>query len=384
MDIQNIDTQEKLLAFCESLAGSDWIALDTEFMRESTYYPKLCLLQVGTPDITGCIDPLAIRDLDPILDVIFDPSITKVVHAGSQDLEILYHLRGSVPAPMFDTQVAAPLLGFPEQAGYARLVEDILGKRLDKIHTRADWSHRPLTEAQLTYAAEDVIYLCKIYTHLRDELTRRNRLDWLSDDFAALSDSARYENPPEQAWRRIKAAYKLRKPELAILQSLAAWREQAAQSQNKPRGWLMKDDVLMDIARQKPGTLDELSRIRGLHEHTAKRHGLLILDMIEQAKGKTPEPLPDYVKAEKPDAAQEAVVDMLNAIVHVRAAEQDLNPALLAPHKQLQQLVLGTREMEILQGWRKKLIGTELVAALEGNRVLRIVEGRLVIQESGE
>jgi ribonuclease D len=381
MNTEYIETTEQLQDLCDRLSGAEWLALDTEFMRESTYYPKLCLLQVGTPEITACIDPIALPDLDPFLDLMYREDIIKVMHAGGQDMEIFYHLRGSLPAPIFDTQVAAPLLGFQEQAGYARLVEEIAGVHLSKSHTRADWSHRPLSEAQIQYAADDVVYLCQVYTHLRDELTRRGRMEWLKDEFAALSDPSRYINPPEKAWRRVKATNKLRGATLSIIQSLAAWREEVAQKENRPRGWLIKDDVMVDLARQKPAGLPELGRIRGLNERTCKRFGEHILSIIQDAGQKKPDPLPAYVKAAKPTVNQLAIVDMLNAIVHLRAAEQELNPAQLAPRKALESLVMGKdEEIAVLQGWRKNLIGDELQSVLRGEKCLVIQDNHLVLE----
>ncbi len=381
MNTLYIDTIEKLHDLCAQLQGSEWLALDTEFMREKTYYPKLCLLQVGTPDLTACIDPLALPDLGPLLDLIYDPAITKVMHAGGQDMEIFYHLRGDVPKPIFDTQIAAPLLGHPEQAAYARLVEDILSVHLKKTHTRADWSHRPLSPAQIEYAADDVIYLCRLYAHLRQKLDERGRLEWLRDDFDSLTDADRYQNPPAQAWKRVKAARKLRAAPLAILQALAEWREQLVQQEDIPRGWLIKDDVLADIARQGPANMAELGRIRGLHERTVKQRGDSILQIIKQHGNSKPQAMPDYVKSAKPTVEQEAIVDLLNAVVHLRAAQQQLNPAQLASHKDLQRLVLGEKEIRILQGWRRQLIGDELQAVLAGERYLGVSDGELVISD---
>lgn len=379
METYYVDTPDKLRELCDRLSGSEWLALDTEFMRERTYYPQLCLLQVGTPEITAYIDPLALPDIEPILDLIYDPDRIKVMHAGGQDLEILYHLREELPTRIFDTQLAAPLLGHPEQAGYARLVEAILGKRLEKTHTRADWSHRPLSEAQLNYAGEDVIYLCQMYVTLRDELTRRDRLSWLDEDFAALSDATPFREAAPRAWRRVKGTYKLRGGALAVAQALAFWREQTAQREDRPRGWLLKDDELVDIARQRPGTREELGRIRGLKAGVLKSHGEDLLALIETAKTDTPEALPEYKKSLKLTPEQEAVTSLLSALVQKRAAEQALSPAQLAPPKELQGLVLGVEDGLLLKGWRRKLIGDELLSILRSEAQLGVVDGRLSI-----
>jgi len=374
-----VDTQTKLHDLCESLQASEWIALDTEFMRERTYYPQLCLIQVAIPGLSACIDPLNCEDLSPLLAVIYNESIVKVVHSGSQDMEIFFHLQNKVPAPLFDTQIAAPLLGYPEQAGYAKLVEAITGTHLDKAHTRADWSHRPLSAEQIKYALNDVIYLCEIYVFLKENLVKRNRLAWLDEDFIQLADSRRYANQPQHAWRRLKSTNKLRGGKLAVAQSLACWREATAQSDNKPRGWLLKDDVLTDIARQLPKSMDDLGRMRGLHDRIFKRYGKTILDLIASSIDKKPEPLPAFTRSQKPDVRQEAVVDLLNAIVHLRAAEQELSPVQLASRKELQQLVMGGKELEILQGWRYQLVGAELCEVLKGKLSVCISDGQLKI-----
>jgi len=380
METLYIDTDDKLQAFCQRLSGVSWIALDTEFMRERTYYPQLCLIQIAIPDLAVCIDPLACTNLDVLMDVFYNESITKVVHSGGQDMEIFYHLRGSVPTPLFDTQIAAPLLGYPEQAGYAKLVAAITGTQLEKAHTRADWSHRPLNEAQQKYALDDVIYLCEIYLSLKSKLEQRDRLSWLEDDFAQLANKQRYENTPQLAWKRVKSIYKLKGNKLAVAQTLAEWREQTAQRDNKPRGWLIKDDVLSDIARQQPETMSQLGRIRGLNERIHKRYGQTILELIQSGKKNIAQVVPDFSKTNKPDVRQEAIVDLLNAVVHLRAAEQELNPNQLASRKELQKLVMGEKNIEILQGWRHKLIGEELCAVLEGGLSISVSEGRLVIK----
>ena len=239
-EIQYIDSAPELARFCLQLSGADWFALDTEFLREKTYYPKLCLLQVATPDSVACIDPLALDTLDPILDLVFDPGITKVMHSARQDMEIFYHLRGAAPGPVFDTQVAALLLGYPDQIGYGNLVSEVLNVRLEKLHTRADWSIRPLTQDQVSYAADDVIYLVDVYLNLRNRLVERGRLEWLDEDFARLSSDALYSNPPEDAWLRVKGGNRLKGAALAVLQALAGWRETLAQQRDRPRGWILR------------------------------------------------------------------------------------------------------------------------------------------------
>ena len=205
-----IDEQRALETVCATLSQAPWFAIDTEFLREKTYYPKLCLVQVATPDMVACIDPLTLDDITPLLDVIFDQQITKVMHAARQDMEIFYHLRGTVPAPVFDTQIAALLLGLPDQVGYGGLVQELLGVRLHKLHSRTDWSQRPLDEAQVDYAADDVIYLAQAYQLMQEKLRESDRLDWLADDLRSLSDPALYAAHPENAWLRVKGEQAIR------------------------------------------------------------------------------------------------------------------------------------------------------------------------------
>jgi len=372
-----VDTPDALVALSERLDDSPWLALDTEFQREKTYYPKLCLLQVATPEVIACVDTLALDDLGPLLGVIYEPRLTKVMHAASQDLEIFYHLRGVPPAPVFDTQLAAPLLGHPDQIGYGALVERVLGARLDKAQTRTDWTRRPLSPAQLRYAADDVRYLAELYPRLRDALEARGRMGWLQEDFAALSDPARYENCPEQAWRRVRAAERLKGPRLSVLQALAAWREQTAQSEDRPRGWLVRDDVLADMARLMPESADEMSQLRGLHERFVKRHGERLLAIIRDARQRPPHAGPTERRPPRTDAEQDALVDALMAVAGLRGAQESLNPDVLVTRKELARLVLGERELGVLRGWRRNMVGDALLGMLGGELALCVDRGRL-------
>ena len=297
--IQYIDTAAGLAAFCSRLSAVDWFALDTEFLREKTYYPKLCLLQIATTDEVACIDPLALDDLGPLLAVLADPRITKVMHSCRQDMEIFYQLAGRAPAPVFDTQVAAPLLGYADQIGYANLVKEIAGVALDKLHTRADWSVRPLTQAQIRYAADDVIYLVDIYRRIVARLQELGRLDWLAEDFRQLSEAGLYDMAPASAWLKVKGAHRLKGASLSILQSLAQWREETARSKDRPRGWLLRDDAMLDIARHKPDTPEALKAIRGLSDSLLNRSGEELLGIVEQAIARKPSPFPDSGYANK-------------------------------------------------------------------------------------
>ena len=379
-DIQYIDTADALKLFSDQISGADWIALDTEFLREKTYYPKLCLIQIATTELVACIDPIALDDLSPLLDVIFDTRITKVMHAARQDLEILYNIRGSVPVPVFDTQIAALLLGYPDQIGYGNLVKETLGVSLEKKHTRADWSLRPLSQDQVQYAADDVVYLVDVYQQLLEKLDRLERLDWLRGDFERLTSTDLYLNDPDKAWLKVKGGKRLKGTSLSVLQVFSAWREKTARKKNIPKGWLMRDDVLIDLARLQPDSISSLGKIRGIGEGLVKRNGDYLLGLIEDAKKKPPQPLADREFRKRLSPSQDALVDVMMAVVRISAENNSLNPAVLATRKHLEILLAGETDSPLMQGWRKELIGDQLQALLNGELDLAVKDGELVLQ----
>lgn len=374
-----LDTAAGLGALCTRLAEDDWFAIDTEFLREKTYYPKLCLVQIATPREVAVIDPLALTDLTPLLNLLAAPGITKVMHSCRQDMEIFYHLAGRAPAPVFDTQVAAPLLGYADQIGYANLVQEMTGVALDKLHTRADWTVRPLSSAQLQYAADDVIYLVDIYRRIVSQLRSLDRLDWLAEDFRQLSDAALYDSPPEQAWLRVKAASRLKGPALAVLQALAQWREETARRRDRPRGWLLRDDTLVDIARQRPATLESLGAIRGLGDGLLGRSGAEMLELIRQAAARPPQPFADSDRRARLAPAQEALIDVMMAVVRITAEENRLHQSVLAGRRDLEALLLDDPASSLLHGWRYRLVGARLQRLLSGQLALSVRDGRLVL-----
>lgn len=289
-DLLYLVDQPALVEFCTGLRGASWLALDTEFIREQTYYPQLCLIQVASTDQIACIDPLALPSLDPLLEVLYDPTVTKVLHAAYQDLEIFYYLRGSVPTPIFDTQLAAAALGYGNQMGYANLAQQMLGVELAKIHTRVNWRQRPLAPEWLAYAADDVRYLRDIYRQQQAMLTARGELEGLAGSFAALADPARYQPQPQEAWQRIRDHQRLRGgPQQAALQALAAWREEQAIRDDRPRRWILHDGPLLDMARYMPADLESLAQIHGLPPATLRRHGRTLLALIAAARAESPE-----------------------------------------------------------------------------------------------
>lgn len=374
-----IDAPGALADFCDSLKGAEWIALDTEFIREKTYHPRLCLIQVGIPGSIACIDPLAIDDLGPLLDILYDRSITKVLHACSQDLEIFAYLKGSVPGPIFDTQLAAPLLGFAEQMGYGNFVREMLGLNLEKGQTRTDWSRRPLDRAQLHYAADDVRYLAEMYPQMRKRLEEQGRLQWLDAEFEPYERAERYLLQPADAWQRLKGLDKLRPAALGIMQRLAEWRERTAQQKDLPRSWVLKDDMMLDIARLAPESDDKLAKIRNLPPRFVERHGATVIELVKAGREQSPVPLPAWIRRDRPSAAEEALADVLHAQLRLLAEKYQINCATLAGRKEVVALVQGEEDIPLLRGWRRKMAGEELLAMRDGERGVAIVDRQVMI-----
>ncbi len=372
MTIQYIDTTEKLEELCKQISTAQWIALDTEFLREKTYFPQFCLLQIATPEWVACIDPLELPDLNSLFDVIYQPGIVKVFHSCRQDMEIFYQLTGQVPGPVFDTQIAAPLLGFQENPGYAMLVSSFLNVNLSKAHTRTDWSLRPLSEAQIQYAADDVIYLCKIYQMMCDQLEKLGRLKWLEHDFEQLNDTGLYRISPENAWLKVRGKNKLTGKQLSIIQALTKWREETAQKIDKPRNWLVRDDMLLELAKLQPVTVAELAKVRNINGRLINRYGQVICKLILEAQKQVPIPLYEQGKPPKKTQQQEAILDVLTAVVRIRADENSLNPVVLATRKDLEKLIYGDQETPILHGWRYSMVGEELKGLLDGRFTLSL------------
>ena len=380
--IQYIKTPNQLAKLCEQIKKEPWLALDTEFLREKTYYPKFCLLQIATPEWVACIDPIALPNLDELFEALYNPAIVKVFHSCRQDLEIFYQLTGKLPSPIFDTQVAAPLLGFQDNPGYAMLVSSLLSINLNKAHTRADWSKRPLTEAEIEYAADDVIYLCQIYQLMVQKLTGLGRIDWLKHDFSELENPLLYSVAPEKAWLKIKGKNKLTGKQLSIIQTLAQWREKTAQAEDRPKSWLLRDELLFDLAKLQPETVEELANVRGINERAVSRYGKALCQLITTAKNRAPLPLNEKDRPAKKTQQEEAILDILTALVRIRAEENALNPSILATRKDLEVLMFNDDdECPLLHGWRFTMAGKELVGLLKGELLLGIESERLAIIE---
>jgi ribonuclease D len=383
MTVEFITQQADLITFCQKIADTTWMAVDTEFLREKTYYPQLCLIQVATEDYIACIDPLILTDLNPILDLIYNPDITVVFHAARQDLELFYLLRDDLPSPIFDTQLAATVLGYGDQIGYGNLVKKCLNVDLDKAHSRTDWTKRPLDPAQIDYAADDVRYLRDVYKLLKQQLEQKNRFHWLDDDFANLTTQAAYKPDPDNIWKKIKGAGRLKGVQLAILQKLAAWREQRAIKANRPRRWILKDDVLIDLAKLSPESADKFSLIRGLESRIIERYGNIILDTIKQAKALPKDQWPILKKTKQLNNQQDAVVDALMALLRKHCDTQSIAPVAVASRKEIERMVSGDSNVPVLHGWRKEIVGHHLQDFLDGKISITANNTQLSTQQQG-
>lgn len=369
-----IDTPGALHRFLERTADERVFALDTEFIREKTFYAKLCLVQVRAGEHIACVDPLAIENLEPLWERLEAPETLILLHAGRQDLEVIFQASGRIPEPVFDTQIAAALCGYGDQVGYAALVRTVLGIDLDKSMTRADWARRPLPPDALDYAAEDVRYLHELHDHLVERLRELGRENWLAPELASLTDPANYSPDAGDAWRRIRGAARLKPKEVAILKALAEWREQEAIRLDRPRQWLLKDDTLIFLAQRPPRNMAELAAVRGIDERFVGRNGEALIHLIEHAKNAAP---PEDLPVDKPrlTPGQEAQTDLLMAALRAIAEDAALAPASIASRKDLERLVRGERDLDLLHGWR-------LAAA--GERLLAVIEGRLALAATPE
>jgi len=372
---------EALSEAVEALCSAPVVALDTEFMRERTYFARLCLIQMATTEASYLIDAIALEGkLEPLARVLGAPGIVKIVHAGSQDVEILLRATGSTVAPVFDTQIAATLAGFPTQVGYAQLVHDLLGVKIDKSDTFTDWSVRPLSEAQLVYAEADVLHLPAVYRLLHERLVREGRLGWLADDFERLADPATYEVDPREQYRRVKRASSLDRRSLAVLRELAAWRETEAQRRDTPKRWLISDESLIEVARRRPASAAELATIRGVNDRVASRNASAVLAAIEAGMAVPDDELPRLPKRDRIPTDAQPVADLLNAVLRVRAREHGVAPGLIASRNDLERFAAGDREGHPLSsGWRHTLAGAELGAILDGVVSVRVVDGKLAV-----
>ena len=366
-----------LAEFCAPLAGADFITVDTEFMRERTFWPQLCLIQVAGPDVASTIDPLAPGiDLKPLLDLLYDPRLLKVFHAARQDLEIFFHMTGAVPHPLFDTQVAAMVCGYGEAASYETLASQLAKARIDKSARFTDWSQRPLSDRQVEYALADVTHLRQVYAALARRLTATGRAGWLGEEMATLMDPATYRLDPETAWMRFKP--KNPKPRyLAVLKEVAAWREREAQKRDIPRNRIIRDESVVEIAAHPPRTLDDMSRLRGMSKGFAEgRLGQDLLNAIERGIALPDAQIPRIDPTPELPGGLGATVDLLKVLLKMKCEAAGVAQKLVATTADLE-LVAADDDADVaaLKGWRRELFGRAAIDLKHGRLALGL-DGR--------
>jgi ribonuclease D len=382
MHIHDLITDSAALAnLCARLADSPFVAVDTEFMRENSYWPELCLIQIADENEAAAIDPMAPGiDLKPLLDLMTEnEDVLKVFHAGGQDIEIVHNLTGKTPHPLFDTQIAAMALGQGEQIGYSNLVDAWLGISLDKGARFTDWARRPLDKRQIDYAIGDVTHLAAIFPRMLEKLRKTGRGEWLDQEMERIAEPSNYVTLPEEAWQRIRIAS--RKPEvLGRLKALAAWREREAQNKNLPRGRIAKDETVADLAGNPPRTQADLSKVRGLSASWAGNDiGRRMIEALEAAKPMGADELPAR-EDRKPGLGKEGalVADLLKLLLKIRAKEINVAPRLLGRSDDLEALAAGQRDgLSILQGWRSDQFGRDALDLVEGRLAFAVVNGKL-------
>jgi ribonuclease D len=377
-----ITSNAQLKAFCATLAQEPFIAVDTEFMRETTYWPRLCLIQAAGAEASGVIDPMAEGlDLAPFLELLRDETIVKVFHAARQDVEIFNNL-GAIPKPLFDSQVAAMAAGFGEQIAYDALVRQVLRVEIDKSSRFTDWARRPLSDAQLAYALADVTHLAKIYPKLKDKLERAGRLAWVAEEMAALTDPALYDVDPENAWKRLKPR-KFNARYLAIFRAAAAWRERTAQARDQPRGRIIKDEAMDEIATQAPQDAEGLNRLRALPKgFGSSKFAPDLLEALRVAM-RDPEAYAPVIERGPPPAQnQGAVVELLKVLLKARAEDAGVAAKLIATVSDLEKIAANDEAATpALQGWRRDVFGEDALRLKRGELALVLDGARVKVAE---
>ena len=382
--MEPITTTDSLAQACARLAKHPCVTIDTEFLRESTYYPILCVMQMASPDEALVVDALAPDiDLASFFALMADERVLKVFHAGRQDIEIVWHRAGLIPHPVFDTQIAAMVLGHGDSISYEQLVQRITGDYLDKSHRFTDWSRRPLSKAQITYAISDVTHLRDIYLALSADLAKRGRIEWVNEEMEILTSPDTYRAEPERAWQRVRT--RARKPkELAVLMEVAAWREREAQSRDVPRGRVLKDDALGDIAVQAPTSMEKLAALRSLPRGFERsKWGEAILQAVERGLARDLKSLP---RIERSRAAVNgaAIVELLKVLLRMTAERHAVAAKVIATVEDLERIAADDEaDVAALKGWRRELFGEKALALKHGRLALAIESGRVVPVERG-
>ena len=382
--MEPITSTDSLAQACARLAKHPCVTIDTEFLRESTYYPILCVMQMASPDEALVVDALAPDiDLAPFFALMADERVLKVFHAGRQDIEIVWHRAGLIPHPVFDTQIAAMVLGHGDSISYEQLVQRITGDYLDKSHRFTDWSRRPLSKAQITYAISDVTHLRDIYLALSADLAKRGRIEWVNEEMEILTSPDTYRAEPERAWQRVRT--RARKPkELAVLMEVAAWREREAQSRDVPRGRVLKDDALGDIAVQAPTSMEKLAALRSLPRGFERsKWGEAILQAVERGLARDLKSLP-RIERSRTAVNGAAIVELLKVLLRMTAERHAVAAKVIATVEDLERIAADDEaDVAALKGWRRELFGEKALALKHGRLALAIENGRVVPVERG-
>jgi len=367
------DSQE-VKRFCDAAASADFVTVDTEFVREKTYWPQLCLIQIGTDREAIAVDPLENGiDLQPVWDLLVDSPVLKVMHSASQDMQIIFNETGKLIAPVFDTQIAAMVCGFGDQPAYATLVQRILNESIDKRSQATDWSRRPLTEPQIEYALGDVTYLVHIYEHLQNKLQQSKRTEWADEEMRHFKDSETYDPDPRELWRKVR----LRRPNpraLAVLREITEWRELTAKKRNLPKGWVVRDEALAEIALNGPTSPESLERVRGINERFAfGKDGKQLLERVKAGLDVPDEECPQPEQGKAPIRGHETLVALLQALLRLRCDENGIAAQLIANRKELDLLATEDKpDIRALSGWRREIFGEDALALKRGEIALAV------------
>lgn len=377
-----ITSTQDLAAACERLARHPYVTVDTEFLRESTYYPQLCVLQMASPDEAVVVDALAEGlDLKPFFDLTVNEQVMKIFHAARQDIEIVWHRASLIPHPIFDTQVAAMVLGYGDSISYDQLVQRITGDTLDKSNRFTDWSRRPLSKAQLDYAVSDVTHLRDVYLKLKNDLEQQGRTRWVEEEMDMLTSPDTYRMDPENAWQRLRA--RVRKPrELAVLIEVAAWREREAKSRDVPRGRVLRDDLVADIAVQAPTSVEQLASLRSLPKGFERsKSGTEIPELVKRALARDPKTLPS-LERHKPAPNGAATVELLKVLLRMTAERHGVAAKVLATTDDLERIAADDdADVPAMKGWRREMFGDKAIALKRGRLALAMEKGRVLAVE---
>ncbi len=371
-----ISQLDELKEFYKKAKTSSILAVDTEFLREKTYHPKLCLIQMATRDEVVAIDPLALDDLSLVKDLLEDENITKIFHSCSQDLEVLKYTLDAHVHPIFDTQVAASFLGVRHQIGYSNLVQSICDVRLDKAESLTDWSKRPLDKEQLRYAEDDVLYLPAIYDKLLGALISKNRLGWFAPEMESLVKNDAKEDDFREAYKKVKRINSLTSSQLAIARELCEWREITAQKRNVPRKWILSDEIIIEITKRAPLSAERLKRIRGIQALSSQNINL-ILKAVDRGVNCPEDQRPKAFKRSKSSVETESVVDLMYAVLRIVSDREGISGSMIANREDLVSFAHNPKTSRLGSGWRYDVLGCKLEQLLEGNIGLTVKDGRI-------